>query len=115
MEFKWNFGDGSEVGFGMIVQHKYAKMGEYLVSLNVTDSEGEWNVKEILLKILPHRADLNEDGKIDLLDLYVLCRAYGSYPGHERWDAKADINQDGKISLLDVVIIAKSFYQCGSE
>jgi len=90
------------------------KMGEYTVSLNVTDSEGEWDLKDIVLKILPHRADLNEDGKVDILDLYVLCRAYGSYVGHERWDARADINHDGKVNIWDAVIIAKSFYQCGS-
>jgi len=115
VEFRWNFGDGSEVEFGMIVQHKYVKMGEYTVSLNVTDSEGEWNVKEITFKVLPHRADLNEDGKVDILDLYVLCRAYGSYPEYERWNAKADINNDGKVNILDAVIIAKSFHQCGIE
>jgi PKD repeat protein len=115
VEFEWCFGDGSEFEFGMIVQHKYAKMGEYAVSLNVTDSEGEWNMKEITLEVLPHRADLNEDGKVDILDLHVLCSAYGSYPGHERWNAKADINHDGKVNILDAVIIARSFHQCGTE
>lgn len=114
VEFRWNFGDGSEAEFGIIAQHKYMKMGEYTVSLNITDSEGEWNVKDIVLKVLPNRADLNEDGKVDILDLYVLCRAYGSYVGHERWDARADINHDGSINIMDAVIIAKSFYQCGN-
>jgi len=115
VEFMWNFGDGSEVEFGLVIQHKYVKMGEYAVSLNVTDSEGEWDVKEITVKVLPHRADLDEDGEVDILDLYVLCRAYGSYLGHERWDAKADINRDGKVNILDGVIIAKSFHQCGTK
>ena len=114
VEFKWNFGDGSDVDFGMIVQHKYVEMGEYTVSLNVTDSEGEWDSKDMMLKILPHRADLNEDGTVDILDLYVLCRAYGSYIGHERWDAKADINNDGKVNICDAVIIAKSLHQCAN-
>lgn len=115
MEFKWNFGDSSEVEFGIIVQHKYVKIDEYTVSLNVTDSEGEWDSKEITFKVLPHRADLNEDGKVGILDLYMLCRAYASYPEHERWNAKADINHDGKVNILDAVIIAKAFHQCGIE
>jgi len=114
-EFKWNFDDGSDVEFGIIVQHKYVKMGEYTVSLNITDSEGEWDLKEITFTVLPHRADLNEDGKVSISDLYMLCRAYASYPGHERWDAKADINHDGKVSLQDAVIIAKAFHQCEVE
>jgi len=110
VEYKWNFGDGSDAEYGVIVQHKYAKTGEYTVSLNATDSEGEWNLKETVLKVLPHRADLNEDGRVDVLDLYMLCRAYGSYPGHERWDPKADINQDGKVNIMDAALIAKSFH-----
>ena len=111
VEFRWDFGDGSEVKFGMIVQHKYAKMGEYTVSLNVTDSEGEWDTKQITVKVLPHIADLNEDGKVDIQDLHIWCRAYGSYPSHGRWNPKADINHDGKVDILDAVIIARSFYQ----
>jgi PKD repeat protein len=111
IDFQWNFGDGSPIEFGVVVQHKYLKIGEYDITLNVTDSEGEWSIKEAVVKVLPHRADLNEDGRVDVLDLYVLCRAYGSYPGHKRWNAKADINDDEKVDILDVTIIAKAFYQ----
>lgn len=112
IEYLWDFGDGSEFEFGIVVQHKFRKMGEYVVCLNVTDSEGEWNTKEVTLKILPSRADLNEDGKVDVYDLYLLCRAYGSYPGHERWNAAADMNDDGKVNIMDAALIAKAFCQC---
>jgi PKD repeat protein len=112
IEYLWDFGDGSELEFGMVVQHKFRKIGEYVVCLNVTDSEGEWSTKEVTLKILPSRADLNEDGRVDIYDLYLLCRAYGSYPDHERWNAAADMNGDGKVNIIDAALIAKSFCQC---
>jgi PKD repeat protein len=37
--FKWDFGDG-EVGEGEKVAHAYAKAGEYIVTLTVTDDQG---------------------------------------------------------------------------
>lgn len=111
----WEFGDGSEPKEGMIVQHKYSKFGEYIITLNVTDSEGLWNITSITIRILPHIADLNEDGKVDVVDLNVICRAYGSFEGHERWNPRADLNGDKKINIIDVIIVAKSFNACENE
>jgi hypothetical protein len=54
--------------------------------------------------------DLNYDKKINILDLYIFGAAFGSYPGHPRWDARADLNGDGKVNILDGVIIAKAFH-----
>ena len=110
--YEWNFGDDSPVEFGMVVTHRFLNMGEYNVSLNLTDSEGKWNMKTKRLKILPHIADLNEDGTVNIIDLSIFARAYGSYPGHERWNAKVDLTGDEKVNILDGVIIARSFNQC---
>ena len=41
--YSWDFGDGN-TSDGQIVTHKYLEPGNYTVSLNVTDSEGLWNV-----------------------------------------------------------------------
>ena len=38
MRYVWNFGDGSGVGQGDIVEHVYDKPGEYTVTLTVTDN-----------------------------------------------------------------------------
>jgi len=54
--------------------------------------------------------DLNLDGKINIQDLYVFGKSFGSFPGHPRWDARADVNGDGKVGILDVVVIAKAFH-----
>ena len=41
--YSWDFGDGN-TSAGQIVTHKFSEPGNYTVSLNVTDSEGLWNV-----------------------------------------------------------------------
>jgi PKD repeat protein len=110
VSYEWDFGDDTNAS-GMIVTHHYAKAGNYTVTLNVTDSEEKWDVELKNVEVLPQRDDLNEDGKVDILDLAVLCKAYGSYPGHPRWNSKADIIPDLIINILDVVKIAKAFHQ----
>jgi len=60
--------------------------------------------------ILPrHVADLNDDGKVDMKDIGIVAKAFGSYPGHERWDPLADINEDGKVDMRDVAGVARLF------
>jgi len=110
VSYEWDFGDATR-GYGVIVTHHYAKAGNYTVTLNITDSEGKWDMKSKNIEVLPRREDLNEDGKVDILDLAVVCKAYGSYPGHPRWNPKADIILDLIINILDVVKIAKVFHQ----
>jgi len=112
ISYEWNFGDSSPLEFGMVVTHRFLNMGEYNVSLNVTDSEGKWSMKTIMLKVLPHIADLNEDGVVNILDLAIFAGSFGSFPGHERWNARADLNGDGKVDILDGVVIARSYNQC---
>jgi len=109
IDYEWNFGGGSPVEFGMVVTHRFLNMGEFDVSLKVTDSEGKWDMKTIKLKVLPHIADLNEDGTVNIFDLAICARSYGSFPGHERWNAKADVDGNGKVNILDVVVIARSY------
>ena len=110
VSYEWDFG-GATSASGMIVTHDYTEARNYTVTLNVTDSEGKWDIESKNIEVLPQREDLNEDGKVDILDLAMLCKAYGSYPGHPRWNPKADIIPDGMINVLDVVKIARTFHQ----
>lgn len=40
--FSWKFGDDT-TGTGRVVKHTYTSVGNYTVTLNVTDTEGFWN------------------------------------------------------------------------
>jgi hypothetical protein len=39
----------------------------------------------------------------------IFAKAFGSYPGHPRWNPKADITGNNIVNILDGVIIARAF------
>lgn len=53
--------------------------------------------------------DLNNDQKVDIADVAIAASAFGSFPGHPRWNPIADLNEDDKIDLKDVLVIARNF------
>lgn len=53
--------------------------------------------------------DINGDRKADIKDVAQAAKAFGSYPGHERWDPLADINYDDKVDIKDIAFIAKYY------
>jgi len=52
---------------------------------------------------------LAPDCKVDLKDVFLAGKAFGSVPGDFKWNAVADINHDYKIDLKDYFAIAKKF------
>jgi PKD repeat protein len=112
INYEWNFGDGSPGEFGVVVTHRFLHIGDLNVSLNVTDSEGQWNMKTETLEVLPHIADLNEDGIVNIVDVTIFAISFGSFPGHEKWNARADLDENGIVNVLDGVVIARSYNMC---
>jgi len=53
--------------------------------------------------------DINDDGVVNMEDLIIAFQAFGSFPGHPRWNSLADINGNGKVDAADIYIIAKHF------
>jgi parallel beta-helix repeat protein len=54
IKYEWNFGDG-KYATGQIVTHTYSGPGSYIVTLNVTDSEGLWDVEQKPIQVVqPH-------------------------------------------------------------
>jgi hypothetical protein len=50
--------------------------------------------------------DLNEDGRVNLVDLIIVAIAYGSKPGDSRWNAIADLDKNGETDMMDVCQVA---------
>ena len=48
--------------------------------------------------------DLNGDGTLDILDLALLARAYGSTASSPNWNPAADLNGDGVVDDADVAL-----------
>jgi len=53
--------------------------------------------------------DLDRNGKVDVLDIALAAKAYGSYPGHPRWNPKADLDGNGTIDILDIAKVARDY------
>jgi len=47
-----------------------------------------WNSLDLMRWL---KCDINYDGKVDMKDIGIVCAAYGSYPGHPRWNRQADV------------------------
>ena len=66
------------------------------------------------VKIRP-LGDLTGDGIVDMRDVSIAARAFGSYPGHPRWDPEADITgteylvPDGTVDMRDIAVITRNF------
>ncbi|UCE95452.1 MAG: hypothetical protein JSV51_06915 [Candidatus Bathyarchaeota archaeon] len=53
--------------------------------------------------------DINGDGIVDVTDIWIAIDAFGSDPGHPRWNPDADFNQDGIIDITDITIAIINF------
>lgn len=61
------------------------------------------------LMIKPLTGDLNFDGMVNINDVAVAASAFGSHPGHSRWNPVADVFQDERVDIRDLALIALEF------
>lgn len=109
VEYAWDFGDGANLTTDQqVVEHRFLKVGNYTICLNVTDSNGLSNVAtaQITVNLL---GDINCDGRVDIQDLYYVARSFDSSLGDERWRVECDLNHDQVINIIDVNIVAKAY------
>lgn len=64
--------------------------------------------------INPIVGDINRDTKVDIKDVAIVAKAYGSMPGFPNWNPHADITgpekvPDGKVDIRDVALVAKHY------
>jgi hypothetical protein len=57
--------------------------------------------------------DVNNDNKVDIIDLGVLADAFNSTPTGSQWNANADLNGDDKVNILDLGLLADNFGKQG--
>jgi len=53
--------------------------------------------------------DANDDGAVNVVDLAIIGRAFGSTPSSSNWDERADINGDSVVNIRDFVLAASNF------
>jgi PKD repeat protein len=57
ISYAWDFGDGTPIVVenDSITTHYYTEIGNYTVTLNVTDSEGRWDIESKIITVVPRR------------------------------------------------------------
>jgi parallel beta-helix repeat protein len=83
----------------------------YTISAFVTPVPGETDTSDNALiggKVLVTKpGDVNGDSSVDVLDLIIVAKALGTYPGDPKYNPNADINGEGDIDVLDLLWVAK--------
>ncbi|MBS7621666.1 hypothetical protein KEJ32_06110, partial [Candidatus Bathyarchaeota archaeon] len=53
--------------------------------------------------------DANNDRKVDMTDVGIILRAFGTTPASPNWNPNYDINNDNKVDMSDVGIALRNF------
>jgi len=53
--------------------------------------------------------DVNGDGKVNILDMALIAKAFGSSFGDSRYKPEYDLNNDKAVNIIDIAIAAKNF------
>jgi parallel beta-helix repeat protein len=104
-------------------------MGNNTLSAHVEQVSGETDVADnsltdgfVIIAMLGDLTGLGgwPDGKVDIRDLAVAAKAFGSYPGHAKWNPNADITgvdylvPDDKVDIRDLAVMAKNYGKTSS-
>ena len=91
---------------GIVIIQPYA----FDILSNVYDEEIPHEHWEGFIEVRePLPGDLNLDSKVDIKDIAIAASAFGSFPGHPKWNPIADTNQDSRIDIKDLALIAMHF------
>lgn len=113
VSYKWNFGDGNITTVSTtIIYHIYETAENYTVTLTITDAEGASDNKTQVVMVSeapPLIGDVDGNGKVDMVDIGLCCKAYGSKPGDSNWDPRCDVYNDGKIDMKDIGMVCQHY------
>ena len=55
------------------------------------------------------REDLDGSGTINIVDIAIVAKAFGSQPGDSNWNQAADFDKNGVINIIDITKVAKNY------
>lgn len=94
----------------------WATLGPYTTSsLDVGDCEISVEIQGSVIDTYSFTAkvtikeDLDYSYGVSIKDIALTAKAFGSYPGHIRWDPRADIDGNFKVTIKDIAKVAMRF------
>lgn len=107
--YEWDFGDGNITKVTEpIINHTYVLPGKYKVTLNVTTDINLWNTTAKIIAV-HYITDLNKDGTVNILDISIVARAFGTKLGDPKWEATSDLDKNGVVNIIDISMVARDF------
>lgn len=107
--YEWDLGDGNVTRVTQpLINHTYALPGKYTIIVNVTDNNTLWDTTTKTITVY-YGTDLNLDGTVNILDIFIVAQAFGSKPGDKNWNSTADLNKNGTVNIVDIFAVAWDF------
>jgi hypothetical protein len=53
--------------------------------------------------------DIDGNGKVNIVDIAIVAKAFRSKPGDSTWNPLADLNSDNEVNIIDVALVAKDY------
>jgi hypothetical protein len=94
-------------GYSLDVNITAMNRGSFEETFTVTCYYGNGSLTPEMWDFFWSMGDVNRDGFINLIDIDLIGDAFGSYPGHPRWNPSADLNSDGVVDMRDVGICVR--------
>ncbi|HXX87680.1 MAG TPA: right-handed parallel beta-helix repeat-containing protein [Candidatus Acidoferrum sp.] len=100
---------------GLPYNQNYTLTAVATVALDNNPAENTLAAGPITIRIM---GDLTGDGKVDIRDIALVARSFGSYgpnflyqgsPLSPGWNSDCDLNGDNKVDIRDIALVARNF------
>jgi len=105
---KWNMGTPGWIH----TSYDNSTSTETLNWVEVDDLEDHIKVAALTVMRVPSSllTDLNKDGTVNIMDIALVAKAYGTKEGDERWNPIADVAEPyDEIDIVDIATVAKDY------
>jgi hypothetical protein len=86
--------------------------GNYLIKVNVSEVDGEYYLGDNTLATIVRvkmLGDVDDNGLVNVADVFMLAKAYGSGSGDPNWNEEADMNGDDLVDSVDLFALSGNY------